>query len=118
MHRKDGTCYLCAKLYGGDDWHYSYTEEHHVCFGDFGVGRKLSERFGLKVYLCLEHHKGNESPHKNEQIRRMLCVDAQTRFEEKYPNLDFRTIFGKNWKVEEEESEQEFGFMPLEGETI
>lgn len=98
MHRKDGTCYLCAKLHGGDFWHYEVLHEHHVIYGDWGALRDLSEHYGLKVYLCLPHHEDSkEAVHKNDKIRQMLCEDAQRTFEEHYPDLDFKTIFGKNY---------------------
>ena len=98
MHRKDGTCYLCAKLHGGDDWHYEVTEEHHVVFGYWGSGRDLSEKYGLKVYLCQPHHQNSpEAVHSNADIKRMLCEDAQRAFEEKHPDLNFKEIFGDNY---------------------
>lgn len=102
MHRKDGSCYLCTKLHGGDDWHYEYTEEHHVVFGYWGIGRELSEKYGLKVYLCQPHHRDSkEAVHQNADIRRMLCEDAQRAFEERFPELDFTEIFGTNYLSEE-----------------
>lgn len=53
MHdKKEGTCYLCKRLCG--DYYRKTTQEHHAIFGT--AGRRLSERYGLKVYLCMEHH--------------------------------------------------------------
>lgn len=102
MHRKDGTCYLCAKLHGGDDWIYPHVEEHHAVFGDFGALRTIAEHYGLKVYLCPAHHQySDESVHSNgkrgDEIRKMLSQDAQRAFEEKHPDLSFLTIFGINY---------------------
>lgn len=98
MHSKaEGTCYLCIRMYG--DYSRKITQEHHVIFGH--GSRKLSERYGLKVYLCLAHHQhdcGPESVHRNADIRRMLCREAQTVFEKTYPGEDFRKIFGKSYK--------------------
>ena len=46
--QEEGICYLCGSS-GIDDM--CGLEQHHV-FG--GPNRKLSERYGLKVYLCGE----------------------------------------------------------------
>lgn len=98
MHRKeDRTCYLCIRLH--DDYStQTNLQEHHVAFGWFGAGRRLSEKFGLKVYLCDGHHEhSREAVHVNEEIRQMLCEDAQRAFEAHYPNLSFKDIFGINY---------------------
>lgn len=98
MHKKeDRTCYLCMKL--NDDYdRRNFLEEHHVVFGGFGSGRKLSEKYGLKVYLCHEHHTGsNQAVHMNYEIKNMLCKEAQEAFTEKFPKLSFREIFGINY---------------------
>lgn len=97
MHRKeDHTCYLCMKLH--DDYRTrTGLQEHHVIEGN--PGRKLSERYGLKVYLCINHHTydgGSEAIHRNNDIRRMVEKEAQKVFEKTYPTLSFRKIFGKN----------------------
>lgn len=74
-----------------------YLHEHHVVFGKV-TGRALSEKYGLKVYLCPEHHEfSEEAVHRNEEIRTKLCQIAQRCFEEEYPSLSFREIFGKNY---------------------
>ncbi len=67
----------------------------------FGTSnRRLSEKYGLKVYLCIEHHLHDGGPyavHRNKDIRDMLDKAAQKAFEQKYPTLSFRDIFGKNF---------------------
>lgn len=97
MHQKDsGTCYLCMKLHG-DYSRKSILHEHHVMFGR-GM-RELSERYGLKIYICLQHHVydgGPEAVHRNNAIRRYTEAEAQRAFEAFYPNLVFKNIFGKN----------------------
>ena len=106
MHRKeDKTCYLCMRLHG-DYSRHGNLEEHHVMFGS--GRRKLSEHYGLKVYLCYAHHTydgGPEAVHRNDAIRRMLEKDAQRAFEKAYPALNFREIFGKN-VLDESERQQ------------
>lgn len=121
MHSKDGTCYLCSKL--GHDQRGTYLEEHH-CLN--GPNRKLAEHYGLKVYLCLYHHRhGTEAVHNNIEMKLSLCKDAQKAFIKEYPNKDFREIFGKNYLSDEEKAEvmeeelkpksDRSGFIPLPG---
>ena len=107
MHKKqDGTCYLCMKLH--DDYSRKpVLQEHHVIFGR-GM-RKLSEHYGLKVYLCIPHHPydgGPEAVHRNNQVRRYLDAEAQTAFEKAYPHLVFSDIFGKNVRIDEVSRQQ------------
>ena len=74
------------------------VEEHHVFFGS--ANRKQSEKYGLKVYLCMEHHRGTNGVHgKNGKILNdKLKRFAQIKFEEANPGLDFIKIFGRNFK--------------------
>ena len=64
MHRKeDRTCYLCMLL--RDDYNAREDlQEHHAMPGT--ANRRLSERYGLKVYLCIGHHLvGPDAVHNN-----------------------------------------------------
>jgi len=101
MQEKNGRCYLCMKLH--DDYFTKPVHEHHVVFG--WANRRLSEKYGLKVYLCVsKHHEyGAEAVHINSNIRKMLCVDAQRAFEKHYKNKSFREVFGRNYIYEGEE---------------
>ena len=104
--KKDRTCFLCMLLYG-DDSYKAVLEEHHVFFGR--ALRKLSEKYGMKVYLCIFHHRtGKEAVHQNARINKMVQAYAQRTFEKKWPEKDFYGIFGKNYILEQEiESEIE-----------
>lgn len=67
LHDKNSrTCYLCVTLH--DNWNeHRILDEHHI-FG--GPNRKNSEEYGLKVYLCHDHHiYGPEAVHNNARIR-------------------------------------------------
>ena len=99
-------CYVCRKLVGEkiplpDVW----LEMHHI----FGASnRKLSEKYGLKVGLCHRHH--NEPPdgvHFNAELMQQLHEEGQKAFEKAYPELRFRSHFGKNYLQEEEKNETE-----------
>jgi len=95
MHNKeDGTCYLCMLLNKDYD-RRTNLEEHHVMNGP---NRRLSEKYGLKVYLCIPHHKEDKTAvHKNIETKRLLQKKAQEAFEARHPDLDFRKIFGINF---------------------
>ena len=96
------TCFLCVLN------HYDYTEktvleEHHIFGGN--PNRRLSEKYGLKVYLCPEHHRtSTEAVHRPDRNwnQRMLQIIGQKYFEEAHPELDFVKLFGKNYYTEED----------------
>ncbi len=104
MHQKDGTCYLCMLLNGDYDDH-KVTEEHHAVYGT--ANRSRAEHWGLKVYLCVDHHRtGKEAVHRNYKIARLLQQKAQEVFERVYPELDFLAEFGRSYKVDNEASKE------------
>lgn len=123
IQEKDGTCYLCRKLYG--DYSHKAVQEHHVIFGT--ANRKISEKYGLKVYLCLFHHtEGKEAVHRNAEMAVMLKIEAQREFKKKFPELDWISIFGKNYDFgtekeiagkRQQDSVEGFIFLP-EGEGV
>ena len=116
------SCYLCEKLH--QDYSIKITDMHHMICGT--ANRKLSEKYGLKVRLCIQHHTaGTEAVHLNHEIMRILQKDTQLAFERKYPNLSFREIFGKNYLTDEDreaekthESKMGQGFRVLEEDEI
>lgn len=91
-----GRCYRCGRI--------CRTEKHHI-FG--GANRKLSEKYGLTVYLCHECH--NEPPHGahfSKETAAWLHRIGQTAFEVNRHNqgaewdearTEFVRIFGKNY---------------------
>lgn len=95
MQQWDGRCYLCELL--DQDYSEKPTEVHHVIYGT--ANHELSDRYGLVVRLCTRHHRlGPESIHGgNRTLDLMLKQRAQAAFEKKYPELDFRAIFGKSY---------------------
>ena len=95
MHSKDDrTCYLCMLL--RDDFSARVDlQEHHAMPGT--ANRRLSERYGLKVYLCLQHHtQGPEAVHHNIHHQRLVQRKAQEAFEEKYSHEKWMEVFGRN----------------------
>lgn len=73
----------------------SNLERHHVMHGT--ANRRLSEKYGLTVYLCVDHHRGKAGPHKNANIDRGLKMMAQKAFEELYSHEDWMKTFGRNY---------------------
>ena len=75
----DRRCYLCMLL-DGDFTYKPYLEEHHVLFGNTHA---FAEAEGLKVNLCLEHHRNGpaavlrKNPYKgrmDEKRRKELFI--------------------------------------------
>lgn len=94
MQEKNGTCYLCTLLHRDYRTH-SYLEEHHI-YG--GPNRDKSETEGLKVYLCLRHHRtGQEAVHNNAEIMRLLRQQGQIAYERTHSREEFRKLFGKSY---------------------
>lgn len=93
--KRGGECYLCNLLLGIDT-PTPIREEHHVMHGT--ANRKLSEHYGLKVYLCPYHHRnGPESAHRCRQTDILLKQAAQRAFERKYGSEKWMEVFGKNY---------------------
>lgn len=78
-------CYTCGS---------PYCEDHHIFFGPL---RKISERYGLKVWLCTEHHKGNEGPHLNRAFDIFLKKLAQREFLKNHTMDEWMKEFGRNF---------------------
>lgn len=87
------TCFLCGRNGNGDA-----LERHHI-FG--GANRKLSQKYGLVVYLCGSrcHRNGKESVHKCRATAEKLHKYGQEKaMEEQNWNVEqFRAVFGKNY---------------------
>ena len=67
--------------------------------------REKSEAEGLKVNLCLKHHReGPEAVHNNQAIRIELCRIAQEEYEKTHTHSEWMGTFKKNY-LEEEDAE-------------
>lgn len=104
LHRKDGTCFLCACLRG--DFSKKQLEEHHIFYGP---NRSISEEEGLKVYLCHSHHQyayasDPEAVHANPKSKTsdlFLKRIAQEAYEKTHSREDFIRLIGRNYLEEE-----------------
>ena len=86
--QKNKECLITGTLYALD--------EHHVFEGT--AKRKLSEKYGLKVWLCNHHHTGQAGVHKHKDFDLILERLAQEYYEKHYGTReDFIKEFGKNY---------------------
>lgn len=86
--QQERECYYCKTT--------NNLEEHHCLYGT--ANRRIAERFGLKVFLCSEHHRGKNGVHGgNKYLDIKLKQLAQSKFEENHDREDFIKIFGKNY---------------------
>ena len=88
--QKEKECYIC----GTTQW----LEEHHIFEGT--ANRKLSEKYGLKIWLCHRHH--NEVPdgiHFDKWLRDRVKQNTQKLFMEYYNKTEeeFIKIFGRSY---------------------
>ena len=81
-------CFVCGTTLN--------LQDHHILFGS---NRKISERRGLKVWLCVHHHTGsNEAVHNNRELDLKLKRIAQEYYEKHYGTReDFIREFGRNY---------------------
>lgn len=94
LHPDNGTCYLCILLHGDYRCH-PVLQEHHI-FG--GPNRPISEAYGLKAKLCLDHHlDGDEAVHQNAEIMELMHREGQQAFELTHSRTDFIRLFGRNY---------------------
>lgn len=91
--QKDKCCYLCGKEWG--------LERHHVLSGT--ANRKLSEQYGLWVYLCHNCHTGTEGAQYDPTKNTLLKIDAQAAFEALYGHDKWMQVFRKNYIFERNE---------------
>ena len=92
--QKDKECYLCRKFFGIS--RQIGLERHHVMNGV--ANRKLSEKYGLVVWLCQRHH--NTAPdgvHFNSENMRILKRDGQKSFEKSHTHEEYMRTFGVNY---------------------
>ena len=86
----DAECFICGTTYN--------LHKHHCCHG---TGKRTpSEREGLWVYLCAEHHNmSKESVHFNTPFDITLKKFSQYVWQEKNNKTkdDFIKVFGKSY---------------------
>lgn len=79
-------CYLCGSTHN--------IQVHHIYSG---ANRNKSSKYGCWVYLCRECHTGTNGVHLNYDKMLKLRKECQRAFEERYKDLEFIKIFGRNY---------------------
>lgn len=80
-------CYVCNS---------SNIEIHHIFYGV--ANRKISDKYGLTVPLCPEHHRGKTGVHGgNKTLDIDLKKRGQRAFERKYSHEQFMKLFYRNY---------------------
>lgn len=94
VFQNEKVCFVCGTTHN--------IEEHHIIYGT--SNRKISERYGLKVYLCHHHHtgnegvKGNRGVHFNKDLDIYLKIMAQEYYEAHYGDRNaFIRDFGRSY---------------------
>lgn len=86
-------CWLCGRNGNVDP-----LDKHHI-FG--GPNRKLSEKYGLVVYLCHDrcHENGVYAVHRCKETADLLhrCGQRKAMHDQGWTKEDFIRIFGKNY---------------------
>ena len=80
-------CYFCGRETG--------LELHHI-FGGV-ANRKLSDKYGLTVWLCHEHHTGTDGAQYDKEKNQSLKRLAQIAFEARHSHEEWMEIFRKNY---------------------
>lgn len=81
-------CFFCGKLTG--------LEEHHV-FGGV-ANRKISERYGLKIFCCDYHHRDPKNGVQyNPEMNLKLKQEAQRAFQNIYGHKLWMQLIRKNY---------------------
>jgi hypothetical protein len=80
-------CYITGATEG--------LHKHHI-FG--AANRKLSEQYGLYVYLIPEYHNmSDKGVHFNREFDLQLKREGQAKFEQEHSREEFIRLFGKNY---------------------
>lgn len=85
--QKDRECYFCGRMTG--------LEIHHV-FGGV-ANRRISERYGLTVFLCAECHRGTDGAQYDGEKNRKLKQEAQKAFQSIYGHKLWMMLIRKNY---------------------
>lgn len=83
----DRSCWFCGCV--------NDLERHHVFAGI--ANRKISERYGLWVYLCHGCHTGKDGAQYDKAKNLLLKQEAQRAFEREHTRDEWMNIIRKNY---------------------
>lgn len=78
-------CFVCGAI------------KHSIHEIYFGKNRVNSMKWGCCVPLCLNHHTGQDGVHNVSSLDKLLKEMCQLKFHKEYPEIDFVSIFHKNY---------------------
>ena len=81
------TCMICGTTRN--------IEVHHCVFGV--ANKKLSDKYGLVVPLCVDCHRGRKGVHQCRAVDLKIKQLAQKKFEELYDREKWMQLFGRNY---------------------
>ena len=70
----------------------THSLQNHHCYGGTG-NRPISDKYGLTVYLCIEHHLGDTGVEHNKELRDRLQEYAMQEFIKVYSTKLFYQKF-------------------------
>ena len=85
--QKEKCCFFCGRRTG--------LEEHHI-FGGV-ANRPISDKYGLVVWLCHEHHTGTEGAQYDKERNQSLKRLAQIAFEARHSHDEWMDLIKKNY---------------------
>ena len=85
--QEEKRCYMCGRK--------TMLERHHIMAGV--ANRRLSEKYGLWVWLCHDCHTGTEGAQYDAPKSFILKMDAQAAFEKLYSRDLWMETFRKNY---------------------
>ena len=91
--QSDRSCYFCGSMID--------LEEHHIFAGT--ANRKISEKYGLKVWLCHKHHTGSHGAQYEKELNLLLKQEAQKAFEIHHSRAEWMDLIRKNYLREEKD---------------
>ena len=80
-------CYFCGKTVN--------LEKHHIFAGV--ANRKISETYGLWVYLCHDCHTGNNGAQYDKEKNLKLKQDAQRAYQSYFNKQQWMRLIRKNY---------------------
>ena len=96
IHQKDGTCYMCLKLYGKSKI-FPIVHKHHAFLGP---RRETADREGLFVFLCPEHHEfSKDAVHEKHENLRIIQRDCQKAWEQEHTRTEWMELMGRNYRT-------------------
>ena len=61
------------------------------------ANRKLSDKYGLTIWVCNEHHTGKDGVQYNKERNQSVKRLAQIAFEARHSHDEWMQVFKKNY---------------------